>query len=104
MSKTKKKKIAVVPITDIKVDKKRQKKAEQSFDDYLSSTAHLHFFKCQDEECLLEFMVLSWNENWPAKHKPYCPECNQQKASNLRSVSTNKRINEVVYSDKWEGV
>ena len=46
MSKTKKKKIAVVPITDIKVDKKRQKKAEQSFDDYLSSTAHLHFFKC----------------------------------------------------------
>ena len=104
MSKIKKKKTVVVPIKDIKVDKKRQKKAKESFDDFLGSTAHLHFFKCQDEECLLEFMVLSWKEDWPSKHKPYCPECNQQKASNLRSVSTNKRIYEVVYSDKWEDI
>ena len=52
MSKIKKKKTLTVPIKDIKIDKVRYKKAKKSFDDFLSSTAHLHFFKCQDEECL----------------------------------------------------
>ena len=49
-------------------------------------------------------MVLSWKKDWPLKYKPYCPECGQQKASNLRSVSTDKKIYEVVYSDKWEDI
>ena len=47
-------------------------------------------------------MVLSWKENWPTKNKPYCPECGQQKAASLRSISTDKKIHEVVYSKKFE--
>lgn len=68
---------------------------------YQNSRAHLYFFKCQVQECRLEFMVLSWKDNWPLTHKPYCPECNQQKAVSLHSVFTDKQIYEVVYSNKW---
>jgi len=103
MSKTEKK-ILTVPIEDIHIDKEKNKKTKESFADFLNSTAHLHFFKCQNSDCLLEFMVLSWKENWPSKHNPYCPECGQQKASLLRSVSTDKKIYEVVYSEKFEGI
>ena len=97
-----KKKTITVPIDDIKVDEVRYKKSKDSFDDFLSSTAHLHFFKCQDEKCLLEFMVLSWKPDWSDKYKAYCPECGQQKASLLRSVGTDKKIYEVVYSEKFK--
>ena len=102
MKKIKQDKILTVPIEDIHIDEERRKETEESFDDFLSSTAHLHFFKCQNSECLLEFMVLSWKEDWSSEYKPYCPECGQQKASNLRSISTDKKIYEIVYSKKFE--
>ncbi len=71
---------------------------------YLHGRAHLYFFKCQVKECRLEFMVLSWASKWPLEHKPYCPECGQQKAAFLRFVFTDEQICEVVYSNKWEDI
>jgi hypothetical protein len=102
MPKKERKEILTVPIEDIHVDPERYKATKESYDEFLNSTAHLHFFKCQDDKCLLEFMVLSWKSDWSDKYSPYCPECGQQKAGHLRSVSTNEPIYKVVYSDKFE--
>jgi DNA segregation ATPase FtsK/SpoIIIE, S-DNA-T family len=50
------KKIVQIPIDKINI-------GETDMETYDKSESYIHVFKCQNEECRLEFMVLSWLEN-----------------------------------------
>jgi len=63
---------------------------------YNRSESYIHIFKCCNQKCRLEFMVLSWRKDWREKFTPYCPECGKQDSIHLRQRFLNRRIWEIV--------
>jgi hypothetical protein len=59
--------------------------------------SYLYYFKCQNQNCRLEFSVLSWDENWPNQYKPFCPECGHKEASLLVKKTSDRPIYALVY-------
>ena len=64
------------------------------------SLSHIYFLKCQNQECRLEFIVLSWHDNWTDKWQAYCPECGKKQASSTHKSSSEKFIYEI-FSGDW---
>ena len=61
---------------------------------------YIYVFKCQVQECRLEFAVFSWHKDWREKFNPFCPECGKQEAAFLRIATSEKPVCVIVYSDK----
>ena len=84
-----KSKIIKIPIEKINI-------GETDMETYLKSESYIHIFKCTNQKCRLEFMVLSWAEDWGEKHKPFCPECGLQNSVYLRQKFIKRKIHEIV--------
>jgi hypothetical protein len=85
--------ILQIPIDKINI-------GETDMETYDKSESYIHVFKCQNEECRLEFIVLSWLENWHEQFNPHCPECGTQNSIHLRHRFVKRKIWEIVNDPK----
>lgn len=65
--------------------------------------SYIYSLKCQNTPCRLEYVVLSYYDDWLEKHTPHCPECNEQDVYLIKQVASEKPICSISYNGWGNG-